>query len=55
VVTVEQDEASLRVDYLSKHLEVEQSEGWALNAWIGGILPKLCLIFRVRSLFLVMA
>lgn len=53
-VTVEWDKASLPVDSLSKHLEAERSEGRALKAQIGGILPKPCLIFWVRSLFLAM-
>ena len=48
-------EASLHVDSLSKHLEAERSEGQALKARIGGILPKSCLVFWVRSLFLATA
>jgi hypothetical protein len=45
--TVERDEASLRIDSLSKSLEAEWYKGRALNARIQGILPKPCLIFWV--------
>jgi hypothetical protein len=44
-VTVERDEASLHADSLSKSLEDEWSEGRALNARIGGIVPKPPFIF----------
>jgi hypothetical protein len=44
-VTVERDEASLHADSLSKSLEDERSEGRALNARIGGIVPKPPFIF----------
>jgi hypothetical protein len=61
-VTVEWDEswcqvveASICIDSLSKHLKVERSEGQALKAWIGGILPKPYLIFRFDLLFLATA
>jgi hypothetical protein len=38
-------EASLCVDSLSNHLEVERSEGRALRAQMGGIWLKSCFIW----------
>jgi hypothetical protein len=40
-------------DSLTKSLEDEQSECWALNTRIGCILPMSCFVFRVWSCLLV--
>jgi chromosome segregation ATPase len=54
-VTIEQDEASLHADSLSKSLEDEQSEDRALNARIEGISSKYHFTFWVQPFFLAMA